>query len=77
MPPSKHFIDVDKLETILEELQELLFKKHGLNPLERDIILKIALRQESKLQQRKDLDKTKKESAGVVQDLMQRAGMLE
>lgn len=65
-----HFIDTPKLTKVLEDLQKLLFEEYGLTALERDIVLKIALRQENKMQIMKD----NKKLTDLTTDLMHKAG---
>lgn len=72
----KGFINNDKLETCLEELQDLLFNQLKLNPLERDIVLKIALRQEAKMQQSKEMKTGIDASRAAAEGLMKKVGLL-
>lgn len=72
----KGFINAERLENVLEELQELLFVKYHLTPLERDIVLKIGLRQEAKMQHSKEMRKGLQASKNAAADLMKRAGFV-
>ena len=75
-PYNKRFISKDKLETILEDLQDLLFNQYNLTPLERDIVLRIALRQEAKMTQIKDMKTNAALAKQTAEDLMNKAGLL-
>lgn len=64
------FIDDTKLCKVLTELQNFLFTEHRLTALERDIVLKIALRQENKMQ----INKDNKKLTDMTTYLMAKAG---
>jgi len=56
----KSFIDNDKLEVVLKDVHDLLFKKYNLMPLERSIVLKICMKREIQIENNKNTKKNVK-----------------